>query len=44
MIKFTFVPIKKISRSISLNYVVCKQINYVGNFENESKLGSGGFM
>lgn len=38
IIKFVFFPIKK-----SQNYVVCKQINYVGNFDNDSKLRSEGF-
>lgn len=40
IIKFVFFPIKKSQSPFSLNYVVCKQINYVGNFDNDSKLRS----
>lgn len=43
IIKFVFFPIKKSQSPFSLNYVVCKQINYVGNFDNDSKLRSEGF-
>lgn len=43
IIKFIFVPIKKSQSPFSLNYVVCKQINYVDGFENDSKLKIEGF-